>query len=81
MADSPRHPDPGGHAGPGPESTGTPRWVKVFGIIAGVVAILLVVLLLAGGNHGPSRHLPSGGGAGEATPAGAHTPPPGGHEP
>lgn len=36
---------------------GTPRWVKVFGII-GVVVILLVVivLLFGGGQHGPGRH-------------------------
>ncbi len=36
----------------------TPRWVKVFGIIALVLALLFVVSLLTGGNHGPGRHLP-----------------------
>lgn len=34
----------------------TPRWVKVFGVIAVVVIVLLVVLLVFGGGHGPSRH-------------------------
>jgi hypothetical protein len=30
-------------------------WVKVFAIVAGIVVILFVVLLLAG-RHGPRRH-------------------------
>ena len=35
----------------------TPRWVKVFALIGGLLVLLLVVtLLLGGGNHGPSRH-------------------------
>jgi hypothetical protein len=40
-----------------------PRWVKVFAIIALVVAVLVVLLLLfgpdsfgPGGGHGPARH-------------------------
>ena len=33
----------------------TPRWVKVFGVIAIVVLIAFVILHLAGG--GPGRHL------------------------
>jgi hypothetical protein len=43
----------------------TPRWVKVFGIIALVVALLVVVMLVTGvgGEHGPGRHNPSGGAA------------------
>lgn len=36
-------------------TTGTPRWVKVFGIITIVVILLFVVLLLVGG-HNPGRH-------------------------
>jgi hypothetical protein len=40
---------------------GTPRWVKVFGLIALVLVVLFVVLLLTGG-HGPSRHSVDGGG-------------------
>jgi hypothetical protein len=35
---------------------GTPRWVKVFAIVALVAVLLLVVLLLVNGGHGPSRH-------------------------
>jgi hypothetical protein len=33
-----------------------PGWVKVFGIVALVVVVLFVVLLVTGG-HGPSRHV------------------------
>lgn len=47
-------------------TVGTPRWVKVFGIIAIVLALLLVVSLLAGVEHGPGLHAPSGN-------AGPHT--------
>jgi hypothetical protein len=40
----------------------TPRWVKVFGIIALVVILLVGIILIAGvgGEHGPGRH--GGGG-------------------
>jgi hypothetical protein len=49
-------------------SAATPRWVKVFGIVAMVVVLLFVVLMFAGGGgHGPRRHLPG-------SDAGAHTP-------
>jgi hypothetical protein len=41
-------------------SRATPRWVKVFGIIAIVLVLLFVILLLTGRGHGPGRHLPSG---------------------
>jgi hypothetical protein len=56
MSDAPR--DPGAGVGPGGESSvGTPRWVKVFGIIALIVVLLLVILFLTRGPHrGPSRH-------------------------
>jgi hypothetical protein len=43
-------PDPETH----PE--GTPRWVKVFGIIALVLVLLFVVALLTGVRHGPDLH-------------------------
>jgi hypothetical protein len=46
-------------------TTGTPRWVKVFGIVGLVLLLLIVVLLLTG--HGPSRHLHGGLGAQVAT--------------
>jgi hypothetical protein len=57
------------------DTGGTPRWVKVFGIIAGVVALLVVVMLLigGGGGHGPQRHGGAGGG-GHTPPIGIHTP-------
>jgi hypothetical protein len=44
-----------------PSYPGTPRWVKVSGIIAIVVVLLVIVVLFTGvgGPHGPSRHLPS----------------------
>jgi hypothetical protein len=37
---------------------GTPRWVKVFGIIAIVVLLLIGFILFTGlgGPHGPQRH-------------------------
>lgn len=55
------------------ETAGTPRWVKVFGIIALVVIVLVVVMLIAGrGGHGPGRHSPGGDGSGGQT-----GPPPG----
>jgi hypothetical protein len=42
-------------------TAGTPRWVKVFGVIAFVVVVLVVVMLVTGrGGHGPSRHTPGG---------------------
>jgi hypothetical protein len=40
-------------------TTGTPRWVKVFGIIALVLVLLFVISLLAGVRHGPGLHTPS----------------------
>ena len=46
-------PDAGGPAR-GSRTTGTPRWVWVFGVIAVVVVVLVIVMSLAG--HGPGRH-------------------------
>ena len=43
-------------------TTSTPRWVKVFGIIALVLVLLMVVMLLIGGGHGPGRHAPPSSG-------------------
>jgi ABC-type transporter Mla subunit MlaD len=51
--------DDTGAGGERESATSTPRWVKVFGIIALVVVLLFVILLLTGG-HGPSRHTESG---------------------
>ena len=65
--------DTGEDIGVGPDRgspPSTPRWVKVSGII-GIVLVLLVATMMCtgiGGEHGPGRHLPTGG-------AGGHTPP------
>jgi hypothetical protein len=36
--------------------TGTPRWVKVAGVVALAVAVLIVVAILVGQHDGPTRH-------------------------
>jgi hypothetical protein len=36
----------------------TPRWVKLFGVILLVLIVLVGIMLLSGGEHGPGRHLP-----------------------
>ncbi len=41
-------------------AVGTPRWVKVFGVVALILALLFVVSLLVGGGHGPGRHKGAG---------------------
>ena len=47
--------DPDSHSGSGDEST--PRWVKVFGIIALVLILLVVILHLTGNSlGGPMGH-------------------------
>ncbi|MBW3602093.1 MAG: hypothetical protein KY434_05270 [Actinobacteria bacterium] len=47
-----------------------PGWVKGF-ILAGILAaVLLIVTFVAGGGHGPSRHLSGGAGTGAAAVAG-----------
>jgi hypothetical protein len=57
--------------GPNRESSiGTPRWVKVLGVIALIVVVLFVVLLVTGGRHrGPSRHFGLDGQDGAAPPS------------
>jgi hypothetical protein len=55
MADPPSSPERDGSADRGP-AAGPPRWVKVSGIITLAVVLLLIVLLLTDGNHGPGRH-------------------------
>jgi len=52
-----------------PPYPGTPRWVKVSGIVVGVLVLLIAILAHAGG--GPHHNIPSGD-------AGGHTPPEGG---
>ncbi len=71
MADPPPYPDTGDETGVGGacgSTTGTPRWAKVFGIIALILVLLFVISLLTGGGHGPGRHTMSGDLSG-------HTPP------
>jgi hypothetical protein len=38
---------------------GMPRWVKISGIILGVIVLLAVIFIVIGigGPHGPGRHL------------------------
>ena len=65
MAEPPASVGAGDEAGSGPgrgSSTGTPRWVKVSGIIALAVVLLFLGAKLTGlgGDHGPGRH--GGGG-------------------
>jgi hypothetical protein len=57
MAQTPLEP---GHGSMG----GTPRWVKVFGIVALILILVFVISLLAGVRHGPGMHTPSGGAGG-----------------
>jgi hypothetical protein len=45
-----------------PPFPGAPRWVKLSGITVGVVTLLVVILLHAGG--GPHHNIPSVGGLG-----------------
>ena len=49
-----------GHAGGGQNgssTTGMPRWVRVFLIVAVALAVFVVVaMLVIGGEHGPGRH-------------------------
>jgi hypothetical protein len=85
MADLPPDPDTGDDTGVRPTADrppSTPRWVKVFGIIVGVVVLLVVaVMFIGGGEHGPGRHTPSGDAGGQVPPSSVmedHAPPEGG---
>jgi hypothetical protein len=58
VAEPPRNPEAGDEPGGALDvesAPGTPRWVKVLGLVALVVVVLFVILLLMGG-HGPARH-------------------------
>jgi hypothetical protein len=72
MTDRPPYPDSRSDTD---NNTGTPRWVKVFGIIFVVVVLLFVIVMLTrgpGGRHGPSRHMRSGDIGGQTAPKGGH---------
>ncbi len=75
MADEPVQPENGERPvslreGP----VGTPRWVKIFGLVAAIVIVLIVVMLLFGGDHGPGRDTAPTGGAGHSPTAGVDSP-------
>ena len=55
-------------------TTGMPRWVKVFIIIAVVLVVAFVASMLAGVQHGPSLHRPPDSGGGGHTPFVEHSP-------
>ena len=63
MADTPEH-SPARHdrdLESGPEQPpGMPHWVKVFGIVLAVLlALMILAMLVSGGQHGPGRHMSS----------------------
>lgn len=59
------HPDE--DRGSGPRREPTPRWVKVVGIVVGVLLVLVIlVMVFGGGNHGPGRHMSLGNTSGPA---------------
>jgi hypothetical protein len=60
MADQPSSSQRDASADRGP-TAGPPRWVKVSAIITLALVLLVLILLLAGGNHGPGRHQSSRG--------------------
>src|SRR6266540_4771369 len=77
MAELPPYRDPSDDTGVGP---GTPRWVKVFGIIVIILVLLVGIIMFTGigGQHGPGRHIPSGGTGGQTPPSSVvedYTPP------
>ena len=78
MADSRRYPDSKGDTSddtrvrpPADRPPSTPRWVKVFGIIAIILLLIFVVIQLTGvgGGHGPGRHAVSGDVGDQAPPS------------
>ena len=65
-----------------PPYPGTPRWVKVFGVVVIVLVLLFAAgMFIAGGGHGSGRHAPSGDAGGQGPSPGVmrgHAPPEGG---
>jgi hypothetical protein len=46
----------------GPRYPGTPRWVKLSGIVVLILVLVLVTAHLAGGGMGPGMHVAPAGG-------------------
>jgi hypothetical protein len=80
MADSTASSDSGA-ASDGPSRPGAPLWVKIFAVIAVVAVIMVAVMLLAGGDHGPGRHSSGDAGGPARTSSATQSPVVGGHEP
>ena len=78
MSDLRRRPGGGDDADLEPDSKddrGVPRWVKLIGLaVILVLAVMIAVMLLAGGQHGPGRHLSSLGVATTSPPLSAVDP-------
>jgi hypothetical protein len=73
MADRPPDPDTGVRP-TADRPPSTPRWVKVSGIIVGVLVLVFVILQLTGvgpgaGGHGPGMSGMHGGDGGDTPPA------------
>jgi hypothetical protein len=59
-----------------PPYPGAPRWVKIFGAVAAAI-LLLLVIVFAGGQHGPGGSMQHGPAAPDITsPTGAEEPMP-----
>lgn len=55
------NPRSNGDTGMGPDRespAGTPRWVKVFGLVAFVLVLVVAILHLTGHGLGPGDHMP-----------------------
>ena len=48
---------------------GTPRWVKVSGIVVAAIVLLIAIVVVTGigGPHGPGRHMQSSNASGPAS--------------
>jgi hypothetical protein len=70
MAEPPPYPEPGDDTGAQSThgSASMPRWVKVFIIVAVVLALGFLVSRLLGVQHGPGLHSPPGGSGGQTAP-------------
>jgi hypothetical protein len=63
MTDRPKaEPEEDAGVRPGPAPAGMPRWVKVFIIIAIVLALAIILTWLLGVQHGPRLHTSVGSG-------------------